>query len=238
MLAPGDVYELAVAQTYTNQVFINVWHFVLIGSTLTSPQTKFQTLADAVKEVFRPLQQQTLTYTGWKATQVSGAGISYSTTTCRRSGGDVYEGTPTGTLIGGDVSSNPMPTYNALVVALKTGLAGRSKRGQVFPGGYDNGKLSTTDHNQWAAAHVTAVQTAVNAFLTIYKQVGGTDPNFAWVVWSKFIASGCKYVPAVPKPIYSHVQPGDMPNSYFGVTSATPRALIAPMRRRKEGRGI
>lgn len=237
MLTAGDVYEVSVSQTFTQQTLMNVLHFVLLVN-LTGAQAKFQTLADDIKEMMRPRQQQTLSYTGWKATQVAGAGVTYSASTCRRSGGDVYEGTLTGTLTGGDVSSNPSPTFNALVVALKTGLAGRTHRGQVYIGGYDHGKDSTADHNQWSATHVANVQTDVNTFLAKYKQVGGTDPSFGWVVFSRITASGCKYLPAVPRPVLTHFADPNAGASYTGVTTATPRTLIVPMRRRKEGRGI
>jgi hypothetical protein len=237
MLTAGDVYEVAVTQSFGGSTLINVLHFVLLQN-ITGAQAKFQAVADDIKEMFRARQASSLAYTGWKSTQVAGAGVTYSATTCRRSGGDVYEGSSTGTLTGGDAAGAPGASTQALVVALKTGLAGRSKRGQVYPGGYDVNRLAAGNRNEWSSTHIANVQTDLNTFLAKYKQIGGTDPNFGWVVWSKFIASGCKYVPAIPKPIYTHYQTGDMPNSFFGVTTATPRIVVVPMRRRKEGRGI
>lgn len=237
MLTAGDVYEVAVSQSYSSQVLINVLHFVLL-TNITGAQAKFQAVADDIKEMHRPSQFSALSYTGWKATQVAGAGVTYDLTNCRRSGGDVYEGANTGTLTGGHTTGNPLPSYTGIVVALKTGLAGRSKRGQVFPGGFSDNQADTSDRNKILASELTTLQTNVNTFLTKYKQVGGTDPSFGWVVFSRFIASGCKYMPAIPKPVLTHVNAPNAAGCFFGVTTATPRNLWVPMRRRKEGRGI
>lgn len=237
MLTAGDVYELAISQTYQGSNLVNVHHFTILPATLTSPQTKFQTLADDCKELFRGQQAAEVTYTGWKAQQVAGAGVSYSTTNCRRSGGDVYEGAHTGTLTGGISTGTANPSYEAAVVALKTGFAGRSRRGAIYVGGFHSNQVDASDPNKVNSVTLGLLATALASFLTKYGTSSPTDPSFGWSVFSRFIASGCKYVPAIPKPVLTHVQAGDAAASVARVQSATTRVLWAPMRRRKEGRG-
>jgi hypothetical protein len=150
----------------------------------------------------------------------------------------VYEGNHTGTLTGSVAGAAPNASFVCCVSALKSGLSGRSRRGSIYLGGTDINSLSGTDRDYWATAFLTALGTAQQTFFNKYKLTGGTSPDFVWVIWSKFIASGCKYVPASPKWLYTHVQAPDAAGSYTNVTSVTPRALVVPMRRRKLGRGI
>lgn len=237
MLSLNDVYEVACSQQVGGSTILNVLHFRLRG-TLTTPQTKFQTVANDIKEMVRAKQAAATTWTSWRATQVSGAGITYDNTTCRRSGGDFYEGNFTGTLTGADVSGATGPSYEAVVVALKSGVSGRSKRGQFFIGGLDANALKSSNRNELADSYVTAWQAAVDTFYAKYFNTLGTDPDFSAVVWSRFIASGCKYTFVNNKRVLTHVQAGDQANSWVHVTSATVRRVIAPMNRRKQGRGV
>lgn len=237
MLTAGDVYEVVTTQSFGGSTLLNTLHVQCLIA-ITGAQAKFQTLADDFKEMQRPAQAASCSYSTWKAVQVAGTGVTYSSTTCRRSGGDIFEGNHTGTLTGGVTSGAPASSFMAVVSALKSGLAGRSRRGALYLGGCDTNSLDATDRDRWGAAYLTSLGTAQATFFTKYKGTGGTSPDFKWVIFSKFIASGCKYVPASPKWIYSHVQPGDAATCMADVTSVTPRVLVVPMRRRKEGRGV
>ena len=237
MLQPGDVYELAIHQSYSQQELINVLHFKCLRA-ISGAQASFQTLADDIKEAMRPQQSAALSYTGWHAQQVAGDTISYSPTTCRRSGGDVYEGALTGTLVGGRSGTFNDASFVAMVVALKTGLAGRSRRGSYYIGGWYTTDRSATDVNRFTSTLPVAVNALAAALLVKYGVPSGTNLDFGWVVFSRFIASGCKYVNTASGPVYTHVQAGDQPNAKADVKSATARDLIVPMRRRKEGRGV
>jgi len=240
MRAVDDIYEVVSTQSYLGSTVLNVFHLQVRAalSSASAAQTAFQTAADDFKEMQRVNQSSLLAYSTWKAFQVAGAGVTYSTSTCRRSGGDVYEGNHTGGLTGGNTTSAGTASYNALVSALKTGLSGRSRRGAIYMGGIPYTTLDTSNENQFLATYIALVVTQQAIFFNKYKQTGGTSADFQWVVWSKFIASGCKYVPASPKWIYTHVQPGDAVASAASVTSVTPRSLVVPMRRRKFGRGV
>ena len=237
MLAAGDVYELALKQSYGGSLLYNVLHFQLKGALLT-PQAKFLALANASKEMLRVKQASTLTYVDWKATQVAGAGVTYGVSNCRRAGGDFYEGVFTGTLTGADVSGAPGPSFSAVVVALKSGFAGRSKRGQFYIGGLDANALDIADRNLLAASYVTSWGTALATFGGAYFGPSGTDPDFNWVIFSRFIASGCKYVISGSRPVLTHVQAADAVGCVVNVTSATVRNVVSPMNRRKKGVGI
>jgi len=237
MLSPGDVYEVVSFQSFSQQVFITTLHVKCL-TAISGAQAKFQTLADAWKEVGRPWQSPALSYVSWKATQVAGDGVSYDAQTCRRTGGDVYEGQHTGTLIGGTGSASQAgPSYEALVTALKTGLAGRSRHGSFYLGGFNTTAKDATDVNKWAAVHLGNIQTNVNAFLVAYGG-GAGSPDFQWVVFSKQIACGCKYQIINNKIVYAPFTPGNQAAAKADVKSGTCRTLVVPMNRRKEGRGI
>lgn len=237
MLIAADVYELAIKQKYGGSDIYNVLHFQL-KANLAAPQTSFQTLADDIKELLRVKQASALTYDSWKATQVAGSGVSYGLVNCRRSGGDFYEGNFTGTLTGADTSAAPGPSFSAMVIALKSGVSGRSRRGQVYVGGLDANALDSSNRNNIAASYITAWTTAINTFLGKYKYPGGTSPDFNWVIFSRFIASGCKYAIVANKPVLTHFNAPDAVGCVVNVTSATPRTAVAPMNRRKLGRGV
>lgn len=237
MLTTGDVYELAIKQSYGGSTLLNVYHFRLLR-TLTGPQAAFQSLADTTKNRFRTDQAAALSYVDWKATQVAGAGVTYDPTTCRRSGGDVYEGTFTGTLTGGNTAGAPDASFMALVCALKTGFAGRSRRGSFYLGGWDANDQSSANRNLWSAARITSIQSACNAHLASFGAPSGTDLDFRWVVFSRLIASGCKYVIVNNRPTLTHVQAANAADSWRDVTSCTPREAIVPMNRRKLGAGV
>lgn len=237
MLTAGDVYELAVRQSFGGSTLFNVLHFQLKGVP-ADPQASFQTLADDTKELLRVKQAAALTYVSWKATQVAGAGVTYNASNCRRSGGDFYEGNFTGTLTGGDASGAPGPSYTAVVVSLKSGVSGRSKRGQFYIGGIDANALDTTNRNLLGATYATAWTTALATYNGKYKYPSGTSVDFNWVIFSRFIASGCKYVVTSGRPVLTHVQAGDAVASVVNVTSATVRTALSPMNRRKIGVGI
>ena len=237
MLTTGDVYEMAISQTYLAQRIINVLHFKCLVN-ISGAQAAFQTLADDCKEIFRTRQSQNLSYLSWRATQVAGTGVTYSTTTCKRSGGDTYEGLFTGGLVGGDTNIQPGQSYVGLVVALKTGLAGRTHRGMIYAGGYDIATYQFSNRNHWDATFLNNVATDLAAFYGKYGVPSGTNPNFGWVVFSRITASGCKYQQTASGPKLLPFAPPDAAGSKSDVKTVTPRLLSSPMNRRKEGVGV
>jgi hypothetical protein len=233
----GDVYEVATHYTFGGSNMYNVFHFKLKAAVINQ-QAAFLALANALKDLMRPVQNSLTTYVDWRAFQVAGDGVTYSSATCKRTGGDVWEGVHTGTLTGSVAASATGPSYQGLVVNLKTGLVGRSRRGSFYIGGFDNNNQDATNRNRWSAATITSLTTAIASFFGVYNASTGTDPEFAWQVFSKQIASGCKYQIIDNQNQYKTFTSPSPATASAPVTSATPRALIVPMNRRKEGRGI
>jgi len=234
LLQAGDVYELAVRGEFLGTTHLNILHFSLIDAhTAAQAQSRAQVAADAWKEVWRGNQHQSFNWIDWRFQQVAGAGITYSATTCRRSGGDVYSGALSGTLTGAAVTTEPLASTQAVVAALRTGRVGRSYNGRTFVGGWAEG---TVVGNSITSVTLGSLQTALSSYLATYG-VLGTDLHFSWQVFSRLIASGCKYVNALPRPVLTHVQAGDQVNCVKSVQSATVESLLAPMHRRKAGVG-
>jgi hypothetical protein len=235
MLTNGDVYEVSLRATNLTQAHYNVLHIRLLDDqTESNFLTNLQAFCNAWKEVWRGGQNANFAWQSYRAVQVAGAGITYDTTTCRRSGGDLYDGIFTGTLVGGISSADSLASFNALAILLKTGLAGRSRQGHAYIGGNSENDVNG---NTWASAMVAARQADLDAFVGVYGNLG-TDTHLEWVVFSRFIASGCKYVPALPKPVLTHVQAGDQAGASRIIRTATISPLVTPMHRRKSGIGI
>src|SRR5262245_50199594 len=123
-MAIDDVYQLSVRSTMTGQVYMNGLAFI---RTLAADPTpgEFVTLANAVKEIHRPLQHAGLAYTTWVARQVRGDAVDYPTDEdCTPEGGLYFDGSLTGTLVGAD-SGDILPHQCAMVTTLRTGQIGR-----------------------------------------------------------------------------------------------------------------
>jgi hypothetical protein len=231
----GDVYELAIRADANGVPHFNIIHFVLEQDrTAAQMQTAGQTAADAFKEIWRGDQHTSMAWKDWRFQQVSGAGVTYNASNCRRSGGDVYTGNLTGTLTGGVGTSDAYASSIAVVTSLRTGFVGRSKNGRMFVGGFPEGAING---NSMVSATAGNLTTNMATFFGLYGD-GGTNPDLTWVVWSRYIASGCKYVAALPHPVLTHVQAADHLNSYVPIQSATINTLLAPMHRRKPGVGV
>ena len=233
----GDVYEFAIRQTYFSQTLYNVLHFKL-KAVPADMQVSCLNVADDIKVMMQASQENTLAYAGWKATQVAGNGITYDAVNCRRSGGDFYEGVLSATAAGTSAGNAPGASYAAIVIALKTGISGRSRRGQIYIGGLDVNGASTADRNKVDATVKSTLEGRIATFYAKYKESSGTSTDWEWVVFSRLIASGCKYVITGNKPTLTHVQAGDQANASTYVASAVVRDYLAPMNRRKVGVGI
>lgn len=235
MLTAGDVYEVAVRSDYIGDKFLNVLHAqLLVNRSAVQLQADLLAFANAWKEVWRPSQSNGVAYERFDAHQVAGTDVSYSVVTCRLIGGDVYGAVLTGTLAGGVSGTDGLATYNNVAAIHRTGLRGRSRMGKSFIGGWTEGQVVT---NTMASGTVTTLQTALDVFRGVYGS-GGTNANLQWVVFSRFIASGCKYVNALPKPILTHVQAADPGASTSPVLTSTVSGTLVPMHRRKHGVGI
>lgn len=229
-MALGDVYKMTINAQAPGGFFQNTYAFeAKAAPDLT--QANFQTLADALKEIWRPNQRSTTSYTNWRATQVRGGTVSYPGGGCERTGGLFWEGTFTGTAQGG-LSGDVLPPQCAMVVTLNTGITGRRFRGRVY--GFSQVELNQDD-GVWIGTHIVAMTTAWNTFMAAFG-LTGTNPNFRLGIWSERIATGCVPNPN-PPPAHLHVDAGDPTIAFNPVVSFTVRSIVYNQRRRTRGVG-
>lgn len=228
----GDVYELAIKQTYQGSVLTNVLHFKH-EFIIADQAAEYLALANEVKDALRVNQSVNLAYTGWTMRQVAGAGVTYDPATCKRSGGDVFEGLFTAPTAGSLSTTTDGDSFSAMVAALKTGLSGRSRRGRIFVGGFLVGERTG---NLWSAGRTSGVQTALDAIKTAHG-AAAVAPHLRWVVFSRQIASGCKPNTVHPHHMTTFATP-NAAGSYAAINAVVCSNVIAPLHRRKLGVGV
>lgn len=229
-MAVDDVFKMTINAQAPGGFFQNQYAFKSKAvSDLTAPA--FQTVADLIKEVWRPTQRSTMSYTSWRAVQVRGGTISYPGGGCEREGGSFFEGSFTGTVQGGS-SGDVLPPQCAMVVTLNTGVTGRRYRGRIY--GFSQLELNQDD-GIWIGTHITAITTAWTNFMLAVGP-GGTNPNLQLGIWSERIATGCVPNPT-PPPAHIHVDAGDPAAAFTNVTAFTVRSVVYNQRRRTRGVG-
>jgi len=229
-MALDDVYKMTINAQAPGGFFQNTYAFRL--KTATDPvQANFQTLADLIKEIYRPTQRSTMSYTSWRATQVRGGTVHYPGGGCEREGGLFWEGTFTGTVQGGS-SGDALPPQCAMVTTLNTGITGRRFRGRIYA--FSQLELNQDD-GVWIGTHITAVTTAWTTFMAAVG-LTGTNPQFTLGIWSERQATGCVPNPN-PPPTHLHVDAGDPATAFNPVTSFTVRSVVYNQRRRTRGVG-
>jgi len=231
-MSTNDVYELATRASLFGQEIVTVFHLQANGGFVPT-QAQAQTLADSVKELFRPAQTQQLAYTTWTLRQVWGAGVTYNTSRPIRVGGRVYEGAHSGTLPGGNNTATPLPASTAVVVKWKTGLVGRRNRGRTYLAGLCSDALQTSGAILASAA--SAIKGYVDTWEAVYGQ-GGTDVNWDHVLWSFRYASGWRAALAHPHHL-EYVGPISSQNEANPITSWEVSTVWRSRRRREVGVG-
>lgn len=231
-MATNDVYELAVRQRLRGQQIVNTYHFMANGGFVPT-QAQAQALADDVKDFFISTQVSILTYESWSLRQVWGAGVEYHASKPIRTGGLLYEGNFTGTVVGTQSTGTPLPPHVAYVIQLKTGLAGRRNRGRLYMGGVRIEEVGA-DGNL-LAGFVTGVNGLAATALAEYGQ-GGTNPDWDWVIWSFRYASGWKPADAHPHRL-AFVGPISSQNEANGIRTGICSPIWRVQRRREIGVG-
>lgn len=223
---PDKVYQVAVRYQQPSVGAENVLHARKI--TAGDPtDAMFLAFANAWKEAIRTSQVNTVTYQDWVATQVLGAGVTYSTITCRQVGGTLQSGLLTGTLTGA-VAEDPLPPMATCSLNVHTALRGRSYRTKLSLGGFGEPRQSG---GIWSGAFLTNLQAAIDAFRAVYGS-GGTDPDLRWCTFSRGIASGCYPDPDQRHHPLVHRQAGDPDASMANITSATVTDSVSTQRTR------
>lgn len=185
-MAVGDVWKLTLRQALNTAYVQNSFYFAT-KTTGQRTQAECQTLADAVKNLFRVYQIDELAYTTWDMRELFSVFVSYDTSACKRSGGSQFDGALTGTLIGGD-AGDPAANQLALVSTYLTGKVGRSRRGRWYFAGHN--RLNEVA-GRWGSGMITSWTTQMATFLTTWG-IAGTDSLWQAYQWSDTIAFGCK----------------------------------------------
>ena len=229
-MAAGDVFKVTISATGQGSIYQNTFHVQTLTATAPDASTFLSFVNDYIAMV-RPHTSNTVTWTEWEAVQQWGAGMTVNAGACTRSGGVQFGNALTGSV--GAKTDDALPPQNSLVFTWLTGFSGRRKRGRTFMfGGVESNQLA----GEWLTAYTAVLQTALTAFLNIYKVPGGTSPTLSMGIWSERTATGC--VQATP-PSHGHVQV-DTPlpaQAYTAISSGLIRQTVYSQRRRTRGVG-
>lgn len=229
-MSVGDAYRLELRQNYSSQNLMNTLAFDRKAESAPT-QAECLALANSWATALKPHQMSGLTYTTWIVQQISGSGVTYGASTCRREGGLRFEGLFTAPSFGAQTGDG-MPPQCAVVTTLGTGISGRRRRGRYYMAGFGE---NIQNGGTIAGTPVTDMQTSWTAQLAKY--IGtGTDLVWRLGVWSQTTATGCKpgvNHPHTPTQVASP-NPGD---AFRPVSSVVVKNIVYTQRRRTIGVG-
>lgn len=230
-MAINDVYRATILYGDGSSRF-QTSHYFRMKTAADPDGTKGLVLANAMKELMRGIQGDQVIYDGWTLEQVFGGTVVYQQSpTCKKTGGLILAGAPTGTLTGGDVGGDPLPAQNSCVLTLGTAFAGRSKRGRTYV-------MGITETNQgnglWLSGVASYFTTALTTYLGLFAGTG-TNPDFRFGVWSTVTATGCRVNPLTGlHVVFSTPSPQ---TAFEPVTTVVQRPIVYTQRRRTIGVG-
>lgn len=231
-MAIDDVFILTTTANQLGSLRQNSLAF--IATTETDPSVGiFAPIAADIKELYRLLQSNTVTYTTWRARQIAGAGVTWPDTgsNCFPTGGEFFEAAFSGSVTGADPAAEVLPPQCALVTTLRSGLVGRSHRGRVYGYGWTEAQQAA---GVWSAGLLTSLDTAWNSFLTEYA-VAAPVSGYRLGVWSTRIASGCR---VNRDGTHERTGPAQPEIAFTPVTSHINRTTVFTQRRRVTGHGL
>lgn len=228
-MAIGDVYRLSVVAQGQGSLYMNT--YALHQDVASVTQADFVGIANAIREIARPLQSNSVTYRSWRAVQVRGGDVAPVASECRRTGGVVFEAAYAGTNIGGGLQ-DPLPPQAALVVTINTGKVGRRFRGRTYHFGWAEDQQTG---GLWSSALLTALGTNLTNFQNLYS-ASGSDPTWTLGVWSERIATGCEPHPQTGK--LTNIDPPNLAGAFSPMASLVARSTVLNQRRRTLGVGF
>lgn len=203
-MAVGDIWRLAFRGVELGQEYVNVFHikFLTIAATPATAGSRIDTL------LYAPVVATRMTndfhFTGIHGRQLSVPAPVYDS---------AYA-------LAGGVATDNLPPQSAMVATLRTGFAGRSKRGRLYFGAFPE---SAQVDGVWDAAWVTAFQNALDAMVAALG-LGGTDPDYQWGVWSRVLGG-------------EDPGPYNLAAGWTPITAAVVRSTVYTQRRRAIGIG-
>lgn len=203
-MATGDVWRLAFEGTIQGAQYVNVWHVRFkteaadIGDAITYIDTNFYQL------------YKTIVHTTWavsicKARQLAVPSLLFDQAVSAA----------------GESAANPaMPPQCSMVVTLRTGIAGRSRRGRLYLGGQ---KTDAFLNGAYTSSTVNAVQTYVDDLVAALGS-GGSNADYEWGVWSRVLGG-------------EDPGPYNLTSGFRPITAAVVRNVVHTQRRRVLGVG-
>lgn len=203
-MAVGDVWRVSFEGTLLGAEYVNVFHYKAksVGANPTSFASRIATL------LYTPVATQlrdTWVLSAFHARQLAVPA-------------PVVDGSVSVT--GGVSTGDTLPPQCALVVSLRTGLAGRSHRGRIYLGGYAEQYQAS---GQWLASIYTFVQSTLD---TMVLELGdsGSSADYTWGVWSRKLGG-------------EDPGPYNLGAGFFPITDAIVRTTVHTQRRRVVGVG-
>jgi hypothetical protein len=228
-MAVGDAWKVNVSSTGLGSKYLNT--IAVIQKTASVAETDFLALANAFKELARPMQGLWLTYTTYRAVQVRGGTVTPVASECRRTGGFVFEGNMTGTLTGGITTAEALPPQCALVITVKSSEFGRRHRGRLYFPGFQE---TAQDGGTWISSLQATIQTAADAFVDLYGE-GGSSTAFTMGIWSERTATGCETTGNPPR--LTNVETPNLAAAFTPMQTLLVRPTVFTQRRRGIGFG-
>lgn len=204
-MATGDIWRLAYEGTLFGSQYVNTFHVRFkseaadIGEAIGGFNVNF----------FQLIKNQSLVN-------------DWSITICRARKLTVpallYESAIS--CVGAEGAGEGLPPQSAMVVTLRTGIAGRSRRGRLYISGFT--EASQAD-GTWSGALVTNYQNIVDDLVALYGS-GGTSPDYEWGVWSRTLGG-------------EDPGPYNLVNGWRAITAGVVRTVVHTQRRRVAGVG-
>lgn len=203
-MAEGDVWLIAIKGTLLGQEYVNGF-----AAQLTSAGA---TVEDAIDDIV------TTFYTPVLAGVITNQ-LSLTMASARQQVNPQVLFEKAISLTGAQ-AGEALPPQCAFVITLRTGIAGRSRRGRLYIGGHIEANES---NGVFAGATVTGMQGWADGLVAL-AGAGGTSPDWRWGVWSKKLGE--------PTPGNFNVGAG-----FRTITEVLARSIVYTQRRRTLGHG-
>lgn len=227
----GDVYRCALRQVLNGRDVVNTV-FLRMKTNPEPTASMFSASLGAFVSVLTPAQVDDLEHLDWVATQVRGAGTTYSTTPPFRTSTVSYAGGYSPATPNGQLTSTPLPNSVALVAALNTAQAGRRRKGRLYVGGIS--ELWVDDNSMVNSTQLATLQSGLDLIVSQYG-ASGSNADFEWGVWSDRIATNTKYVWTTSGPVLTSQGAPDPANAFAAIVSVVCRSYVGSQRDRRPG---
>lgn len=203
-MATGDIWRLAMQGSWNAQQYVNIWH-IRFKSEAATPAGATAHILTNFYDLFKTADVSS----SWGLSIVHGRKLAVPAL--------LYEAAITSF---GANAGDMMPTQCAMVCTLRTGIAGRSRRGRLYLGGF----LETAHADSaWSLVRTNAIQQYFDDLVAAIGS-GGSNPDYEWGVWSRTLGG-------------EDPGPYDLVAGFRPITEVVCRRTVYTQRRRTVGVG-